>query len=142
VVPCAACGARNRVPILRLGDGPLCSDCRARLLPENPLELGDNTFGRFVAGSSLPVLVDLWAPWCGPCRTMAPEFAAAAVALRGRALLAKLDTEANPRTAARLQVQAIPTMALFVGGREIARTSGAQRAAEIVRWFDQRVTGR
>jgi thioredoxin 2 len=134
LIACPQCVASNRVPRARLEDGPRCGKCATPLLTGTPIELDDVRFERFVQRSGLPVLVDLWAEWCGPCRQMAPQFAAAAERERGRIVFAKLDTEAAPRTAQRLAVQAIPTLVLFDGGVEVARRSGASSADQILAW--------
>ncbi|MCA8951447.1 MAG: thioredoxin fold domain-containing protein [Planctomycetes bacterium] len=139
IVPCAACGALNRVPTARLRDVPICSDCRARLLGAAPAQLKTASFDRFVGRAGLPVAVDFWAPWCGPCRTMAPHFAAAAEPLATTALLAKVDTEANPELGQRFEIRGLPTMVLFVGGREVARVSGAMARDAIVQWVESNV---
>ncbi len=133
---CPNCNTINRVPEARLGDGPVCGRCGAGLAGDVPVELGEAGFERYLARSGLPVLVDFWAAWCGPCRAMAPQFAQAARAMAGRVLFAKLDTEAAPGVSARLGIRSIPTLALFSGGRELARASGAMPAAELVRWVE------
>lgn len=138
---CPDCGARNRVPPERLGDAPVCGRCGGALTPAAPIALGDADFDRYVAHSGQPVVVDFWAGWCGPCRVMAPEFAAAAARLPD-VRFAKVDTEAAPQVAGRHAIRSIPTMVLFDGGREVARRSGAMRAADIVAWLQSARTGR
>ncbi|WP_028996933.1 thioredoxin TrxC [Azohydromonas australica] len=133
-VACPHCAALNRIPSARLAEDPVCGRCGQALLDGRPLALTDADFERVVARTELPVIVDLWAPWCGPCRSMAPAFEQAARELKGRALLVKVDTDANPHTAARFQVRSIPTLLKLQQGREVARLSGAMPAAQIVRW--------
>jgi thioredoxin 2 len=131
-IACAHCGAVNRLPASRLGDDPNCGRCHRPLLDGQPIELDDRNFDAFVRQSTLPVLVDFWAPWCGPCRQMAPQFEAAARQLKGRALLAKVNSDDSPETSARFAIRSIPTLVRLQGGVEQRRQSGALPAAQIV----------
>jgi thioredoxin 2 len=130
---CPACATKNRVPDERLHDDPKCGKCGAPLMAPQPVALNDRTFDPFVAGTELPVVVDYWAAWCGPCVAMAPQFAAAAQQLSD-VRFAKVDTEAAPQTSSRHAIRSIPTMVLFQRGQEVGRRSGAMPASEIVAW--------
>jgi thioredoxin 2 len=133
-VVCPHCSAVNRVPQDRLGQGPRCGKCHQPLFDGHPVELDKAGFERHIANNDIPLVVDFWAAWCGPCLMMAPEFEKAAGMLEPNARLAKVDTEKIPGLAERFNIRSIPTMVLFKGGREIARQSGAMNAATIANW--------
>jgi thioredoxin 2 len=136
-VVCASCGAVNRVPQARLEHGPQCGKCHAALLDGQPGELTDATFDRFVQRNDLPVVVDFWAEWCGPCKMMAPVFAQAAREQRTRFRFAKLDTDANQSIAQRYGIRSIPSLLLFKDGAEADRAVGALDAGRLRQWLSR-----
>ena len=131
---CPHCGAMNRLPRERLGQSPNCGRCHRALFIGKPVALTEADFEQHALRGDLPVLVDFWAPWCGPCLAMAPQFEAAASLLEPQVRLAKIDTQAHPGSGARYGIRAIPTLVLFAGGREAARHSGAMGSGQIVAW--------
>lgn len=131
-VRCQFCETWNRVDAARTQDRPKCGKCGRPLLLDRPFALNDETFQRTIEGSDVPVLVDFYADWCGPCKVMAPAVDAVAAANQGRALVGKLDTDRAPATAAKYQIRGVPTVIVFESGREVARQTGAvpQRTLE------------
>jgi len=132
---CSHCGAINRVPPERLHDAPKCGKCGAQVLGDHPVDLTASSFDRFVSRNALPVLVDFWAPWCGPCKIFAPTFAQLAGTYRERVRFAKVNTEAEQQLAARHGIRSIPTLALFKAGQEVDRVAGALSAAQLQAWL-------
>lgn len=134
---CGACGATNRVPCTRLAEAPGCGKCHRPLLDGSLVELTDASFDKFVQCNDLPVVVDFWADWCGPCKMMAPVFAQAAGEQRMRMRFAKLDTDANAQIAQRYAIRSIPSLLLFKGGNEADRAVGALDAGRLRQWLSR-----
>ena len=134
-IVCPQCNATNRIPSTRLSDAPKCGKCKQPLFNGEPLALTAATFDQHIVNSDIPLVIDFWAPWCGPCQTMAPAFAQAAQQLEPNYRLVKVDTEAEQTLGARYGIRSIPTLALFKNGEEVARQAGAMSAEDIKRWI-------
>ena len=139
IVVCPHCQAPNRIPTARLGDGPKCGKCKKPMFSGKPEELTDRTFDAHLNRGELPLVVDFWAPWCGPCRMMAPFFEQAAAELEPNVRFAKVNTDENPMLAQRYGISSIPTTAVFRGGREVARQPGAMNLGQLREWIGRQV---
>ncbi len=136
VVPCAHCAGLNRIPSDRLSQQPRCGRCKAEVLLAKPFDVNQSNFTQQIKGD-LPLLLDVWAGWCGPCRSFAPTFEQAAAQLLGRCRLAKLDSEANQQLSGQLGIRSIPSLILFRDGREVARQNGAMPLPQLLAWLAQ-----
>jgi thioredoxin 2 len=135
IVVCPSCQSANRIPEARLGDGPKCGKCKQALFVGRPIVLTDQTFDKHLRKSDLPLVVDFWAPWCGPCKMMAPYFEQAAAELEPGVRFAKVNTDDNPMLSQRYGISSIPTTAVFKGGREVARQPGAMNLPQLIQWL-------
>jgi thioredoxin 2 len=138
-IVCPHCQTVNRIPSERLGQHPRCGQCKEPLFTGHPAELTGSAFQQHIARNDIPVVVDFWAAWCGPCKMMAPAYAQAAAALEPKVRLAKLNTEQDQAIAAKFDIRSIPTLIIFKSGREIARQSGALSTTEIIRWINSHI---
>ncbi|HEV2518407.1 MAG TPA: thioredoxin TrxC [Devosia sp.] len=138
-VVCTGCGSTNRLPLERGAKNAKCGTCGAPLFAGRPSDVDGTAFDRQVGKSTVPVVVDVWAPWCGPCRAMAPEFEKAAQSLEPRARFIKLNSDKEQHIASRLGIRSIPTMLLFREGKELGRVSGAMSAEQIGRWLGEQL---
>jgi thioredoxin 2 len=138
-VVCQHCDRIVRIPVDRLGDGPQCPACHTKLFDGHPVELTDANFARHVSDGDLPVVVDFWAPWCAPCRMMAPGFEEAAKRMEPLARFAKLNTDEAQETAAHYGIRSIPTLMVFKGGKEVARQSGAMDPTRLRNWLSEAI---
>ena len=136
-IVCPKCFATNRVPEARLAENPKCGKCGAELLDGLPVELAAQNFQRFIANNHLPVVVDFWASWCGPCKMMAPVFSQVASNMQTRMRFVKVNTEQEQALAAQYQIRSIPSLVVFKGGVEVARTAGAMDGAGLTNWLSQ-----
>jgi len=141
LIVCPHCQTTNRVPAERSASDPVCAKCKNALLDGHPVELTDANFERVTSRTELPIVVDFWAAWCGPCQMMAPHFKQAAERFKGRVIFAKVDSDNNPRAAARFGIRSLPTLVMLRGGEEVTRQAGAMQTAQIAAWVTSAAQG-
>lgn len=139
IIMCPHCGGLNRIPDEKLNQSPSCGKCKQSLLTDTPIEMTGDQLLRAIEKTDQPIVVDFWAPWCGPCKMFAPTFAQAAQQLESQAKLVKINTEVEQQIAAKFNIRSIPTLAIFKNGKEIARQSGAMSLPSFVQWVQQSI---